>query len=80
MACAKVQLSWSPPTTDAPAYSSPPPLVPVYAGAFFFPGGTRHRGAADAGSHIAALPKLSDFITAEVAMRRAHPDRKAKRR
>jgi hypothetical protein len=73
-----------PPTTDAPAYNSPTPL-PVYAGAFFIPGGTRGatlemKGPTEWGhgvfnrtpEHIAALRELGDFLTAEVANRRAN--------
>jgi len=58
----------------------------VYAGAFFIPGGTRRatlemKGPTEWGrgvfnrtpEHIAAFRELSDFLTAEVAKRRANP-------
>ena len=64
----------------------PTPRVPVYAGAFFIPGGTRRatlemKGPNEWGrgvfnrtpEHIAAFRELSDFLTAEVAKRRANP-------
>src|SRR5215813_8380154 len=84
--CQGATVNLVPPTTDAPAYDPPTPCVPVYAGAFFIPGGMRRatlemKGPTEWGrgvfnrtpEHIAAFRELSDFLTAEVAKRRANP-------